>query len=335
MHREGNNMSRNGLFFILVGPSGAGKNTLMRHVLDRLPDLKQQPTMTTRPIRDDEREGREHYFVTPEQFQEAQDDNALLEFEQVHLQYMYGTPRHPVENALETGQDRVADIECHGAKKVHDAFPDNVILIFVTPSSLDILKQRIVARGNITPEELAERLARARFELTYATRADYILINDHLETAYEDLYTTILNERHHQRGVEIDVPTQPRHTITALTVPVIRAGNKVLVRDSNPDTLPTFLLSQHGELPHMRLIVEIESELGQTPVIHSDHDDRFDFPAPNHVTISGAAPDITLTFFYECELNMIPEVLPDGWAWRPADEIELPETLEQQIRTSP
>jgi guanylate kinase len=116
-------MSRQGILFILVGPSAAGKNTLIRRVQQQLRDLSQLATATTREPRDDEVEGREHHFVTKDAFQKLIDAGALIEYTPVHMDDWYGTPRQTVEDALHTGQDLIADIEFLGATQIHAAYP--------------------------------------------------------------------------------------------------------------------------------------------------------------------------------------------------------------------
>jgi guanylate kinase len=167
---ERNAMPRKGILFILVGPSGAGKNTLMKRVQQQFDNLPQLATMTTRSKREGEKNGREHWFISHAKFQELIDTNALIEWQRVHMNDLYGTPRRMVEDAINTGHDLIADIEFLGAAAIHEGYPDNTVLVFVTPSRLDILTDRILQRGNITPEVLANRLERARFEMTFAPR---------------------------------------------------------------------------------------------------------------------------------------------------------------------
>lgn len=329
-------MPGNGILFILVGPSGSGKNTLMDHVMERVPELEQQPTMTTRPSRTDEQEEREHYFVSEERFSEAIRNRELLEHEKVHLKYYYGTPRQPVADAIAADQDRIADIECHGAIKVHRAFPDNTILVFITPPSLDILADRIRARRDkITPEEVAHRLARARFEMAFAPQADYLLINDDLEVAIEELRQIVLTEQHEKGRRQVNNPgwrPTAEHQIDAVAVPLIRHSGRLLTRDQGAFGLPNLPVPP-GRMPHEHVIASIQEIFGRTPHIHSDRDERFDFPAPNYVAIQGTSPHITLYYYYECELDPLPDRLPDGWSWHPAHELHWPENIATQLAT--
>src|SRR5471030_1776494 len=120
----------NGALFVLVGPAGVGKNAIMKRVMEKL-SLHQLPTMTTRTIRTGEQEGREHFFVSLERFQEMIVDNALIEHQEVYPGKFYGTPRKPMQDALLGGTNLVADIEVKGAQALKQAFPDNVTLIFI------------------------------------------------------------------------------------------------------------------------------------------------------------------------------------------------------------
>jgi guanylate kinase len=170
----------NGALFVLVGPAGVGKNAIMKRVMEKL-SLHQLPTMTTRTIRTGEQEGREHFFVSLERFQEMIADNALIEHQEVYPGKFYGTPRKPMQDALLGGTNLVADIEVKGAQALKQAFPDNVTLIFIAPPSLKDLEQRLRNRGQMSDEEIQTRLTRAPFELSFADHCDYRVTNDELE----------------------------------------------------------------------------------------------------------------------------------------------------------
>lgn len=168
-----------GYLFILVGPSGAGKNTIAEEMRRLHPDLIQLPTMTTRPPRAGEIEGVHHYFVTIEQFRELVASGALLEHQEVHPGKWYGVPRQQTSHALATGKLMVADVDIAGALDVKRAFPDSVTTIFIQPPTLDSLHDRIIARDGerISADELHARLAKAKVEMERADECDYIVVN--------------------------------------------------------------------------------------------------------------------------------------------------------------
>lgn len=190
-----------GLVFTLVGPGGAGKNALMKGVLKRLDDLKQLATATTRPAREEELHGREHLFVSKDEFERMIAEGELLEWQEVTADKFYGIPRS-IKNSIDAGQDLIADIEVRGARILREAFPDAVRLIFITvPGDTDEerlaeLEQRMLKRDENTPDDIAARMKRAReLELPFAPECDEIIINDDLERAGQELYELIVQTR--------------------------------------------------------------------------------------------------------------------------------------------
>jgi guanylate kinase len=330
-------MPGEGILFILVGPSGAGKNTLMKRVQEQLGDLPQLATATTRERREGEEEGREHQFVSRDRFQELIDTNALIEFQPVHVGDLYGTPRKTVENALNAGNDLVADIEFLGATKIQEAFPQNTVLIFVTPSNLDLLAQRIRQRGNITPEALADRLERAKFEMTFAPKCDYLILNDIVEPAAEHLRQIVVSERVRRRGGRLDhFQAIERPVFHASVIALLRFGDKLLLRgDSMNKQLPTFPITDHSRLPHEVLQQKISQTLGQEVDIEAISDERFDFVAPHHVTMAAIPHDVYLYFYYKCTYRSACPIDLPGWEWEPLSSLNLPATLNELTLTSP
>lgn len=322
-------MPGNGMLFVLVGPSGAGKNTLMQRVQDRLGDLPQLATMTTRAIREGEVHGREHWFVSREKFQDLIETNALIEWQRVHLDDLYGTPRSTVEDAIQAGTDLIADIEFLGASAIYRDYPENAILVFITPSNLDILADRILQRGNVTAKALADRLERARFEMTFAPRCHYLILNDEVEPAAEQLYKIVLNERA-RRETGTPTPPEKRHTFHSTVTALIEDNGNVLVDAASSDNLPPrFVLPDNDRLPHEVLRDRLHDTLGQDIVIQAISDSRFEFVAPNYVTLTSPPPAVSLEFAYRCRLVDGPDAI-SGWVWRPFSVLGLPQSPGKQ-----
>ncbi len=187
-------MPRSGILFILVGPGGVGKNTIMNAVLDHTDNLTQLATYTTRGVRPGETEGKQHHFVTPEAFRALISQDALIEYEEVHPDRFYGTPRGTVESAFNDCHDLIADVDVAGAFRIKDAYPAQTVVVFVEPVALDVLEARMKERGE-NAEEIAKRMKRAELELSYRDRADYRIVNDNLETAITQLNAIISGER--------------------------------------------------------------------------------------------------------------------------------------------
>ncbi len=198
-----------GLLFVMVGPGGTGKNTLMNQVMEQQP-LTQLATATTRPIRSNEVEGREHHFVTTERFREMIAGGELLEYQEVTPDRFYGIPREGVEDPLKQGKSLIADIDVYGAKILRETYPDDVVLVFVTvpgdtlEEQLQTLRNRMIQRLEREPtaadlDRIAQRLERARtLELPFASECDHILVNDDLEATAQQL-EAIIRERLKQR----------------------------------------------------------------------------------------------------------------------------------------
>lgn len=310
-----------GILFIMVGPSGAGKNTLMKHVQGELGNLPQLATMTTRDQRPGEVHGREHWFVSRDEFEDLIADHSLIEYTLVHNNDYYGTPRAMVDQTLAASHDLIADIDFLGAARVHTAYPDNTVVLFVTPSSLDVLAERLRERGSISDDEVEHRLERARFEMTYALQSDYLIINDTKATAAEQLRTVIETERAH-RDAPAAGPAPVRHTIRGTVLSLVRVGDEVLARPT-PDgfRLPEADVPGKGALPHTLAQQSVAELTGQTAHLEAVQDERFDFTAPHDVVLHGAPPVFGLTFLYRVTLAARPATLPAGWQWVPAERV--------------
>ena len=188
-------MSKEGTVIVLSGVSGAGKGTIMKHLLlSHKNEYFLSVSATTRKKREGEEDGREYFFKTKEEFEEMIRQHELLEFASFNDNY-YGTPRTYVEKLINEGKDVILEIEVQGALQVKKIFPQ-AILIFVTPKSAKILKERLYGRGTEDEKVINERLYIAGRESLLMGQYDYILVNDVLEDAVNNLHNIIQSEKH-------------------------------------------------------------------------------------------------------------------------------------------
>lgn len=176
---------RTGNLFIVSGPSGAGKGTLVRALLDRVPDLWLSISATTRPPRPGELEGVHYFFLTRKEFERKIETGGLLEWAEVHGN-RYGTPREVVERKIAEGRQVVLEIDPQGAQQVKERLPES-ILIFVKAPTLEDLRERLKGRGSETPEQIETRMARAIEEMELAGMYDFVITNDDVSRATDEL----------------------------------------------------------------------------------------------------------------------------------------------------
>ncbi|MCD8505202.1 MAG: guanylate kinase [Burkholderiaceae bacterium] len=182
-----------GNVFLITAPSGAGKSSLVNALLENDAGLQLSVSCTTRPPRDGEVDGRDYYFVTPEQFNAMRGSNELLEWAQVHDNF-YGTPRAPLTKALELGRDVLLEIDWQGAEQVRHMLP-GVTGIFILPPSLDALESRLRARGKDSEEVIAKRMAAASSEIAHAHEFEYVIINQEFSVALQQLEQIVSSAR--------------------------------------------------------------------------------------------------------------------------------------------
>jgi guanylate kinase len=186
-------VGRRGLIFILSSPSGAGKTTLTRSLVeDRAGELS--ISVTTRQKRPSEIEGRHYHFIDVDEFNAMRERGDLLEWAEVHGNF-YGTPRKPVERALAAGRDMIFDIDYQGTRQVREKLPDDVVTVFLLPPSMRELKARLERRAEDSPETIARRLANARLEIERWTEYDYVVVNQDLDRSYQSLKAIQAAER--------------------------------------------------------------------------------------------------------------------------------------------
>jgi len=182
-------MTKKGRLFVVSAPSGAGKGTVIRKILELRPDLALSISATTRAPRTDEADGVSYYFVTHEAFREMVRENEFLE----HAEYVgeyYGTPRKPVDEYLSNGKDVLLEIEIQGAKQVMHAMPE-CVTIFIVPPDMEELERRLRGRGTDSDGKLKARMQKAHQEMNERDKYMYIIVNDEVLCAAQEIISII------------------------------------------------------------------------------------------------------------------------------------------------
>ena len=187
-------LERRGLMFVLSSPSGAGKTTLSRLLIERMPGLKMSVSATTRPKRPGEVEGRDYRFVDKARFEEMAKGDELLEWATV-FDNRYGTPRAPVEAALSGGQDVLFDIDWQGTQQLRQKARGDVVSVFILPPSAAELEKRLHSRAQDSDEVIHGRMSRASHEMSHWAEYDYIVINHDIDAAFAEVQSILKAER--------------------------------------------------------------------------------------------------------------------------------------------
>lgn len=195
---------RNGILIVLSSPSGAGKSTMTRRLLAQNRDIRLSVSVTTRPPRPGEVEGRDYWFVSSDRFAAMVEGGELLEHADV-FGHRYGTPRAPVEAALTGGSDMIFDVDWQGAQQLRlSALGRSVVSVFLLPPSIAALETRLRTRAQDSEQVIASRMAKARAEISHWAEYDYVLVNDDLDRCYSQIQTIVAAERlklRRQRGI--------------------------------------------------------------------------------------------------------------------------------------
>jgi guanylate kinase len=187
-------VERRGLMFVLSSPSGAGKTTLSRMLMDRMPGLQMSVSATTRPKRPGEVEGRDYLFVDASKFEAMVKQDELLEWAVV-FGNRYGTPRAPVEAALSAGRDVLFDIDWQGTQQLREKAGGDVVSVFILPPSAADLERRLHTRAQDSDEVIRGRMERASHELSHWAEYDYIVVNQNVDEAFSEVQSILKAER--------------------------------------------------------------------------------------------------------------------------------------------
>ena len=187
-------VERRGLMFVLSSPSGAGKTTLSRMLMQRVPDLQMSVSATTRPMRPGEVEGKDYYFVDQKRFDQMVANGDLLEWAPVFGK-SYGTPRVPVETALSEGRDVLFDIDWQGTQQLREKAGTDVVSVFILPPSAADLEKRLHTRAQDSDEVIRGRMDRATHEMSHWAEYDYIVVNQSVDEAFSEVQSILRAER--------------------------------------------------------------------------------------------------------------------------------------------
>lgn len=189
---------RRGLMLVLSSPSGAGKSTIARLLLEQEDNLELSISVTTRPRRSSEVHGVHYNFLEPKQFEKMKEHDELLEWAEVHGNY-YATPRGPVEEAIQNGRDILFDIDIQGTFQLYEKMREDVVSVFILPPSIAEMKSRLHRRAEDTEDVILKRLETAVGEMKHWSEYDYVVVNDDLERALGNVRAILQAERLKQK----------------------------------------------------------------------------------------------------------------------------------------
>lgn len=187
-------LNRRGLMFVLSSPSGAGKTTISRKLLASDDNLQMSVSVTTRPQRPGEVDGKDYHFAARADFDQMVDEDAFLEYAEV-FGNCYGTPRAQIDAALAEGKDYLFDIDWQGTQQLYQRAGADVVRVFLLPPSIAELEHRLSSRGTDSAEVIAGRMARAQSEISHWDGYDYVIVNDDIEACFAKVRTILQAER--------------------------------------------------------------------------------------------------------------------------------------------
>ena len=173
-----------GLVVVFSAPSGAGKSTIVHHLLEKFPQIEFSVSATSRAPRGAEVDGKDYYFFTAEQFEQKIAENRFVEYEEVYAGTYYGTLKSEIERLWDKGAVIAFDVDVIGGVNIKRLFGERALSVFVMPPSVKVLEERLIARGTDSKESIAKRLAKAEEEIAYSSKFDVVLVNDNLQQAF-------------------------------------------------------------------------------------------------------------------------------------------------------
>ena len=182
-----------GKLIVFSAPSGAGKTTLVKHALETLDNIQFSISCTTRDKREGEVDGKDYYYITPDEFKGKIANDEFVEYEEVYTNNFYGTLKSEVERITESGKSVVFDIDVIGGLNIKKIYAEQCLTVFVHPPSLETLKERLISRNTESEEKLKQRIDKAGIEMETAPKFDIILMNDDLDTAKKETIEIIQN----------------------------------------------------------------------------------------------------------------------------------------------
>lgn len=171
---------------IFSAPSGSGKSTIINYLMQQQLNLHFSISATSRPPRGTEQHGVEYFFLSPQEFRERIANGEFLEYEEVYKDRFYGTLRSQIDAQLAKGENVVCDVDVMGGQNIKKHYGDRALSLFIQPPSIEALRQRLEGRGTDSAEVIADRIARAEFELSFAPKFDKVVVNDDLATAQQE-----------------------------------------------------------------------------------------------------------------------------------------------------
>lgn len=196
MHRFKTSKSQNieymsGKLIIVSAPSGAGKTSIVKHLLKEQPNLAFSISATSRAKREGERDGKDYYFLTIDDFKRKLDNDEFLEWQEVYHNQFYGTLKSEIERIWNEGKHVIFDVDVLGGLNLKKIFGDKALAVFIQPPTIEALKERLCGRGTEDEASLKKRLDKAEYELSFADQFDTVIVNDILKTAQEEAVTKV------------------------------------------------------------------------------------------------------------------------------------------------
>ncbi len=184
---------KKGKLLIFSAPSGSGKTTIVKHLLQTIDNVTFSISATSREKRMGETDGKDYFFITPEAFRDRISNNEFLEWEEVYSGSYYGTLKSEVDKLLNQGRNVIFDVDVLGGLNIKQQYGSQALAVFVKVTSIEILYERLWKRSTDTEENIQKRMAKAKYEMEFVDKFDYVLINDGLETAKKEITEIVLN----------------------------------------------------------------------------------------------------------------------------------------------